>query len=301
MNQGVNIERVGAALGAVLSGIDLRDDLSDAAESVLRDALAEHEVIFLRDQQITAERQLEVAEIFGTPSLYPISKLFGATEPECSVIEDTADSPPTTDNWHTDVTWIESPPVAALLTALVVPPVGGNTMWASTTAAYDALSDAMKERLDGLEVLHSNWPGFCETAERKSGVEGLGQKIREQYPEVVHPLVRTHPVTGRRSLYINASDGGSSTGVMKTIVGMNPGESSAILGFLAEHINQPKFHCRWAWTQYDLAIWDERVTNHRGVADHHPEHRVVRRCTVDGERPYFDPEVRPSAYSANAR
>jgi taurine dioxygenase len=279
----ITTERVGGALGAVVSGVDLTGEVSEDLFADLRRALDDHQVIFLRSQDITSERQLEVAAGFGTPSIYPLQKLRGATEPQCSTIVDNADSPPTTDGWHTDVTWIDTPPVAALLSGQVVPEYGGDTMWASTAAAYDDLSDTMKTLVDGLEVVHTNWPGFCATTERKAGVEGLGQRIRDAYPDVVHPLVRTHPNTGRRSLFI------SSTSTMSGIVGMHDDEATMLLDFLRDHLDQPKYHCRWLWSPHDLAIWDERVTNPRGVSDHYPLHGVVWGCTVDGARPYFDP------------
>lgn len=282
----VTVERIGGAIGAVVEGVNLAADVSDQQFAELRHALAEHQVIFLRNQNIEADRQLEVAAHFGAPSVYPLQKMGGNSEPACSVIEDTAESPPTTDNWHTDVTWIADPPVAALLMALVVPPHGGNTMWTSTAAAYDDLSETMKGMLDGLEVVHTNWPHFCEVSEAKSGIEGLGQVIRDSYPDVVHPLVRTHPTTGRRSLFVTGR--GDGTGVMKEVKGMTAAESRAILEPLCAHIDQPKYQCSWRWQPNDMAIWDERVTNHRGVSDHYPERRVMRRCTVDGERPYFE-------------
>ena len=275
------LTRVGGAIGAVIDGVGLTEETDDAIWDAIREALAAHHVLFFRDQPMSGEQQIEVASRFGTPSTYPMQALSGSTEPSLSEIIDTEDSPPTTDGWHTDVTWVETPPVAAILTALEVPAYGGDTMWASTAAAYDALSDTMRSMIDGLEVRHSNWPEFCEISERKSGVEGLGERIRAAYPDVVHPLVRTHPENGRRSLYLSGSN------TMKQVVGMEQAESDALLDFLRSHMDQPKFHCRWSWSPHDVAIWDERTTNHRGLSDHYPLRRVVRRCTADGERPYF--------------
>jgi len=279
----LTIERVGGALGAVVDGIELEGDVHPDQFEQLRRALDDHQVLILRGQDISAERQLEVAAEFGPPSVFPLQHLRGSAEPTISTIVDNEQSPPTTDNWHTDVTWIDTPPAVALLSAQVVPAYGGDTMWASTAAAYADLSPTMRRMLDGLEVVHSNWPEFCAATEQKSGIEGLGQRIRDAYPDVVHPLVRTHPRTGGRSLFISAASW------MKGIVGMNESESTALLDFLIDHLDQPRFQCRWSWSRHDLAIWDERVTNHRGVSDHYPLHREVRRCTADGEAPYFDP------------
>lgn len=278
---GVTTTRIGGALGAVVDGMDLCAPADDERWEVVRESLVEHQVLFFPRQPLTETQQLAVASRFGTPSVYPMQGIFGATEPTLSTIVDDADSPPTTDDWHTDITWLADPPGEAVLTALEVPAHGGDTMWASTAAAYDALSDVMRSLIDGLEVVHSNWPEFCENVERKSGRSGVAERLRSQYPDVVHPLVRTHPASGRRSLYL------SSPNTMKQVVGMTEAESDNLLTFLRRHLDQPRFHCRWHWSPSDVAIWDERTTNHRGVADHHPLRRVVRRCTADGERPFF--------------
>jgi taurine dioxygenase len=189
--------------------------------------------------------------------------------------------------WHTDVTWLERPPAIALLTCLEVPAYGGDTMWASTTAAYEALSPQMRGMLDGLETVHSCHQSFVEIAERKSGIEGLAGRIKQAYPALTHPLVRTHPESGKRSLFM------TDRGVMHHIANLPRRESDAILDFLDAHIAQPRFHVRWKWEPGQLAIWDERTTLHRGVSDHFPQRRVIRRCTVDGEVPFFDPEREP--------
>lgn len=280
------LTRVGA-LGAIVDGLDLKEPLSDAVFDELRHALAANEVLFFRDQFLDGDQQLALARRFGELSLYPVEKLFGADEPGHQVVVDDADNPPGVDMWHTDVSWLERPPAVALLTALEVPAWGGDTMWASTTAAYEALSPVMRRLVDGLSCVHSCHHEFVEIAARKSGIPDLAEKIKAAYPERTHPLVRTHPETGRRSLFL------TDRGVMLAIDGLPPEESDAILGFLEAHVAQPRFHVRWHWSPGELAIWDERTTLHRGVADHYPQRRVIRRCTVDGEVPFFDPEREP--------
>jgi len=279
-------ERI-ATLGAVVSGLDLREPLAAKALEELEHALASHEVLFFRDQFLEAEQQLALARQFGEISLYPIEKFFGSVEPGHQVIVDDAENYPGVDMWHSDVTWLERPPAIALLTCLEVPAYGGDTMWASTSAAYAALSPRMRQLLDGLEAVHSCHHSFVEIAERKSGIEGLAGRIKEAYPALQHPLVRTHPESGRRSLYM------TDRGVMHAIVGLPKSESDAILDFLDAHVAEPRFHVRWKWEPGQLAIWDERTTLHRGVSDHYPQRRVIRRCTVDGEVPFFDPERQP--------
>lgn len=280
----IQVSRIGGSLGAVISGVDPRDDLTDQQFAEVHEALLRHEVIFFRNVPMGAEAQLELASRWGQPSIFPLQAVMGATEPSTSIIRDDAESLPTTDNWHTDVTWIEVPPKIALLQSVVAPSYGGDTMWCSITSAYDALSAPMRAMIDGLEVHHSNYPQFCTSMAEKSGSWDLVAPLREAYPGVNHPLVRTHPETGRRALYL-------ATNFQQYVVGLTESESTALLDFLVRHIEQPRFHCRWSWTEGDLAIWDERSTNHRGISDHYPQVREVRRCTVDGDRPFFDSSV----------
>ena len=159
----IQVSRIGGSLGAVISGVDPRDDLTDQQFNEIHEALLRHEVIFFRNVPMSAEAQLELATRWGQPSIYPLQALMGGTKPNTSVIRDDADSLPTTDNWHTDVTWIEVPPKVALLQSLVAPPYGGDTMWCSITSAYDALSEPMRAMIDGLEVHHSNYPSTAPT------------------------------------------------------------------------------------------------------------------------------------------
>ncbi len=280
------VERIGT-FGAVIAGLDLRESVGAIPLEELKHALASYEVLFFRDQHLDAEQQLTLARQFGEISLYPIEKFFGSVEPGHQVVVDDAENYPGVDMWHTDVTWLERPPVIALLTCLEVPAYGGDTMWASTRAAYEELSPRMRGLVDGLETLHSCHQSFVEIAERKSGIEGLGDRIKAAYPALTHPLVRTHPESGRRSLFV------TDRGVMHHIVDLPTSESEAILDFLAAHVDQPRFQVRWKWEPGQLVIWDERATLHRGVSDHYPQRRVIRRCTVDGEKPFFDPERRP--------
>jgi taurine dioxygenase len=284
--QSFDLQRIGT-LGAVVRGLSLKKPLAEEPLKELRHALASSEVLFFRDQFLDPEQQLDLARQFGELSLYPIEKFFGSAEPGHQVVVDDEENFPGVDMWHTDVTWLERPPAIALLTCLEVPDYGGDTMWASTSAAYASLSNPMRGLLDGLDAVHSCHRSFVEIAERKSGIEGLAERIKKAYPPLQHPLVRTHPESGRRSLYM------TDRGVMHAIADLPENESDAILDFLDAHVDQPRFHVRWKWEPGQLAIWDERTTLHRGVSDHFPQRRVIRRCTVDGEVPLFDPEREP--------
>lgn len=278
MTTTIELHRVGGALGAVVPGVKLASMSDDTVAGVHR-ALVTNGVLFFPDQHLSADEQLALAHRFGECSVYPVEKMFGSVEPGQQVIVDDADSPPGTDMWHTDVSWLERPPKFAVLTVLEVPPYGGDTMWCSTQAAYEALSPVMQEVVGGLRAKHSCWPGFCEIAEQKSGFAGLAERIHAAYPDQHHPIVRTNPDTGARALYL------TDRTVMQSIDGMTQAESDALLDFLLAHCDQPRFSVRWRWSEGDIAIWDERTTLHRGVSDHHPQRRVVRRCTVDGEVP----------------
>ena len=277
---------VAGALGAEISGVDLRNLDDDTFEQV-RAALHHYEVIFFPGAALTPDEHMALARRFGSLSVFPMSKLLGVTEPKFQVITDGPDSPPEADDWHTDVTWTECPPKYALLHAEVIPERGGDTLWASMTAAHDALSPTMQRILAGLEVEHDN-EAFIAGMQRKLGVneqtEALARRLREAYPPVRHPLVRTHPDTGRRALFLGGQ-------FMRRIVGLTDAESRALLDLLARHIEDARFQCRWRWQPGDLAIWDERSTNHRSAGDHFPQHRSIRRIEVDGDRPYFDPDA----------
>jgi taurine dioxygenase len=282
---------VSGALGAEVRGLELRAATPDQLELV-REWLHEHEVLFFREAHLTDDEHLVVARALGAVTVQPSARLRGATVPTFQWIEDGPDSPPEAESWHTDVTWTAEPPAYALLHCDVVPRRGGDTLWASMTAAYDALSPTTQRLISGLEVEHDNEPliaGLVRSS-RTAGtpepvIARLSRELRAGFPPVTHPLVRTHPVTGRRALFLGGD-------CMRRVTGMTEAESRSLLGFLARHIEGAGFQCRWRWSRGDLVIWDERSTVHRNVADHFPQHRRIRRLTVDGDRPFFDPETR---------
>jgi taurine dioxygenase len=272
----VEIRPLSAALGAEVVGVDLRPPLDDADVLAVHAALIEHQVLFFHDQVMDDEDQLALASRFGEVSIYPVSRLAGATDRRVSYIRDSAESPPDADGWHTDVTWIADPPVAAFLSAQLIPEVGGDTLWASLYGAYDALSPTMQDLCERLTVRH--WYGEqFEAAISRAMPSELVDRLRAEYPPVEHRLVGVHPVTGRHALLLSGQ-------FMHEIVGMRPAESAMFLRFLRSRLDDPNLHVRWHWREGDLAIWDERCTNHRALSDHYPRPRVMRRCTVDGPR-----------------
>lgn len=280
----VQIDRMSAAIGAIISGTELVT-CGDTEFEQIRDALHEHQVIFVRDAHLTPDQQLAVAQRLGEPSIFPVAKLRGASEPSLQTIEDGPDSPPTAEMWHTDVTWTQTPPSYAILCGITIPTVGGDTLWSSMFAAYDALSAPIRELLDGCVGEHTT-DSFTESilsrGNNSKAAHELVAEINATYPRVLtHPLVRTHPVTGRSALFL----GGPS---LRAIKGLAPHESDALVGMLKTHIADERFQCRWRWQAGDVAIWDERSTMHRAAADHFPQRRAVRRVEIDGDRPYFD-------------
>ena len=279
----ITIVPIAGALGAEIHGADPRDPDLDFGS--IHKALLDYEVIFFREVNLNEDEHLAFGAKFGTPSIYPVAKLMGETTPKLTVFDDLPDRQNVTDNWHTDVTWITNPPDFALLHMEVRPERGGDTLWGSATRAYETLSPKVQEFLCGLTVTHDN-EGVIESLIAKTGdpehflIEGL----RRDYPPVVHPLVRTHPETGKRAIVYSKQ-------FMRKVNEVTSAESRAIFDLLDHHIQNPALHCRWRWTVGDLAVWDERSTIHRSAGDHFGYHRTIRRLEIDGEQPYFDPDA----------
>ena len=276
----MNVEPVTASIGVVVPDVGLADLGAEGIEAV-RAIVHEHEVAFFPGQDLDDDQHMRVAQALGPVRVFPIAKMLGATEPAVTPIVDTADDAPVADNWHTDVTWVAEPPDYAMLRSVTSPERGGDTMWASMTAAYDALSESFQAMVSDLRVVHDN-TSFLEAVKKKVPPDVYDKhgidELRTLYPPVTHPLIRTHPVTGRRALFLGGY-------FMRRIEGLEETESDAMLDFLRGHMDQPRFHVRWRWSEGDVAIWDERSTNHRAVADHWPQQREVRRCEIGGSVP----------------
>ena len=277
----LSIRKLTGSIGAEIEGLDLARPLDDAAFATLHAAVTEHQVVFLRDQHLTDDQHEALAMRFGTPSIYPAERIMGGTK-ALHHIADSAASPPKADHWYTDISWLPEPPSHAFLSAVQIPQFGGDTMWASLFAAYDALSEPLREMCSKLSAMHAPHPDQLE-AFRRSGKFGpdIAEKVAAIFQPVEHPLVRTHPISGRQSLYLS--------GFMTRIVGLTPAESDVLLGYLNSLLDNPNLQVRWTWREGDFAIWDEASTNHRALSDHYPQDRMMRRCTVDGERPFYRP------------
>ncbi len=268
-------QRLTGVLGALVEDLEL-ETIGDAGFKELEDALHQHQVVFLRDQHLSEEGHRSLAARFGTPAVYPLGRRMGSTE-SLSIIEDTPTSPPDADGWHTDITWIETPPKVAILAALEIPPYGGDTVWADLYTAYERLSPGMRSVADGLRVWHTQGEQFWAAVTRSLGVEQVSE-LRAAFPGAEHPLVRTHPVTGRRALFVAGN-------FMDSIVGMDPEESAWLLDHFRRKVDETNLQVRWNWRVGDVAIWDERCTNHRALGDHFPQHRKMRRVTIEGDAP----------------
>jgi taurine dioxygenase len=271
--------RLTAALGALVEDIDLAEELPQASVDRLNELLVEHQILFFRNQPLTPQQQVRFAARFGSLHIHPIYPVLPEL-PEILVLDTHGDFLPDNDNWHTDVTFSTTPPLAGILSAKQLPSVGGDTLWSSNLAAYEALSAPIKRMLDGLTAEHSVVKSF------PVGRWGADPKFKERYdravakhPPVTHPVVRTHPVSGRKSLFVNQ-------GFTTHIHELSPAESDAVLAFLYAHCARPEFTLRWRWSVDDLAFWDNRITHHYAVADYLPDRRVMHRATVIGDRPY---------------
>ena len=269
----LEVERLAGALGAEVHGIDLTRPLEPATKQALHDAWMQHQVLFFRDQALTVDQHKVFARNFGELHVHPVlQQMADQGHPEIVVLESDAGRPIVADRWHSDVTFEKCPPLGSILRAVAVPAAGGDTIWASMYAAYEALSDTLQRMLSGLTAFHDGG-GFRAIAK-----DDAQRKDLEARQTAVHPVVRTHPVTGRKALFVNSV-------FTKGIVGMKPAESRALLGFLYEHVATPDFSCRFRWRKDSLAMWDNRCTQHRVLADALPEYRRMERVTLIGDAP----------------
>src|SRR5580658_5598987 len=271
----LTISRLTPALGALVDGIALADELPQASIDQLGELLVEHQILFFRRQPLTPQQQCRFARRFGDLHIHPIYPVLPEL-PEIMVIDTHAGFLPDNDNWHTDVTFSPTPPLAGILAAKQLPSVGGDTVWSSNLAAYEALSEPMKHFLSGLTAQHSVVKSFPAA---RWGSDPASKERYERavatHPPVTHPVVRTHPVSGRKALFVNS-------GFTSRFNEPTASESEALLAFLYAHAARPEFTLRWHWRVDDVAFWDNRVTQHYAVADYLPERRVMHRATVIG-------------------
>jgi taurine dioxygenase len=269
----IRVEPIAGALGAEVSGVNLAEPIDAALEKEIHDAWMEHQVLFFRDQEITPEQHKSFASRFGelhVHAVLPSRKDEG--HPEIVVLESSAAAPYVAENWHSDVTFERRPPLGSVLRGAIIPDRGGDTMWSSMYAAYDGLSSAMQRLLSELKAVHDGGAFLAVATEAQKRELAKDQRT-------IHPVVRTHPVTGRKAIYVNAS-------FTRKIDGMRSAESAALLGFLYQHVADPDFTCRFRWRPNSIAMWDNRCTQHRVIADNLEARRRMERVTIIGDEPY---------------
>jgi len=262
-------------IGAELIGIDLAGPLDDSVIADVRRALLEFKVVFFRDQHIDRVQHIDFARRFGELEIHPATRP-DAEHREILRIEHGPESRGTENNWHSDVTWRERPSLGSILRAIEVPAVGGDTLFSDMYAAYESLSPEMKRFACGLTAVHDIARVFASKLGRTA------EQLHEKFPPMEHPVVRTHPETGRRLLYTNV-------GFTDRIKGLTPKESEWLLGHLNATAGNPDHQCRFRWAQGSLAFWDNRACQHFAASDYYPQRRVMERVTIAGDKPYFTP------------
>lgn len=276
-NEKIQVTKASGALGGFVHGASLEEVASsDAVYQRVRTLLVEHEVLFFRDQpqdpQVFAAFANTFGEVLGHPAYTTVDEA-----PDVQILESTAANPSKIEVWHSDMTFMQTPPSFTLLQGQIIPAFGGDTLWASATAAYDALSPQMQAFLLPLHAVNDFRHGFRESLAEPGGAERLAPAIAEN-PPVQHPLIRTHPETGRKAIYVNAL-------FTTHIADLPTKESDALLAFLYRHVVTEEHTVRLSWQPGTVAIWDNRSTQHKPVNDFLPQHRLMHRVTLTGDRP----------------
>ncbi|WP_191490063.1 taurine dioxygenase [Pseudomonas sp. FEN] len=275
----LTITPLSAALGAQIDGIALNRPLTAEQRDAIQHALLKYQVLFFRNQPLNPLQQATFAAYFGDLHIHPIYPNV-PEQPEVLILDTAVTDVRDNAVWHTDVTFLPTPALGAVLSAKQLPAFGGDTLWASGIAAFEALSAPLRQLLDGLTATHDFIKSF--PVERFGGTpEDLArwELTRKNNPPLSHPVVRTHPVSGRKALFVNE-------GFTTRINELGEAESEAILKLLFVHATRPEFTIRWRWQENDVAFWDNRVTQHYAVDDYRPNRRVMHRATILGDVPF---------------
>jgi len=274
----LELERVSGVLGAVVHGLDLAQPMDVDTVHAIRAAFVTHHVLFFRDQALDAEQQMAFGRLFGELDEHPFVYGTDAHPEVLDIVTEPDDVLNFGGGWHTDVTFLAEPDLGSILYGVEVPSAGGDTLFASQHAAYDALSDTMKSMLDGLQAVHSAGSQYQEggTSTRSKAMRTKNADLAAH--EVQHPVVRTHPENGRKGLYVNRA-------FTTRIRGLRRNESDALLRFLFEHAVHERFTCRFRWERGSLAMWDNRSVQHYALHDYAGQRRQMRRITICGDTP----------------
>ena len=268
----ITVTPKGVTLGAEISGVRLSGDLPDEVIAEIRRAWLDYKVVYVRDQDISSTEHVEFARRFGELEVHPF--LLGSEEhPELVRFEKGVEAGGFENGWHHDVTWRETPSMGAILRSIQVPATGGDTAFSDMAAAYDGLDDEMKERLNGLQAAHDYTSAFGSFVDDSKKAE-----MREQYPVVHHPIVRTHPETGRKLLFVNAY-------FTSHVVDMDEHEGNQLLRYLISRASIMEYQYRVSWEPNQVTLWDNRIVQHYALSDYYPDVRFMERASIVGDRP----------------
>jgi alpha-ketoglutarate-dependent taurine dioxygenase len=277
MSRALEVHPVAGALGAEISGVDLAGPLDDATIAAIRGAWLEHLVIFFRDQDLPPAKLLAFARRFGEPIEYPFVKGLDEFPEIIPVMKLEHEQINFGGIWHSDTTYLDVPPMASMLVAREVPDAGGDTLFANMYLAYETLSDGMRRLLDGLRAVNSSASADVSRT-REDRLRDSGRADARKEYVAAHPVVRVHPETGRRALYVNSAH-------TVRFEGMTDEESAPLLRFLYQHQVRPEFTCRFAWRPGSLAFWDNRCAQHNAINDYQGHRRLLHRITLAGDKP----------------
>jgi len=276
-NAPFEIEPIEPTIGAEIHGLDLRRPLDRTTFEALEAALIEHKVIYLRDQNIATVQHVAIGQMFGELEVHPFRP--EGRFPEIMVLDNHKDNPVlSTDVWHSDTTFRECPTKYSILRCLEIPRVGGDTLWADMCAAYDGLSESMRRTIDGMNAVH-DFKNFRTLYGKGDDDQKRLRRMEEMYPNPTHPVVRTHPVTGRKAIFVNPQ-------FTVKIVGLNDDESEALLKLLYAQVHVPEYQFRLRWKPGTIVFWDNRSTQHYAANDYYPNRRHMERVAVVGDRPF---------------
>ena len=277
MGRALEIHPIAGTLGAELSGVDLSRTPDDETIAAIRRAWLEHLVIFFRDQDLPPAKLLAFARRFGEPIEYPFVRGLEEFPEIIPVVKLEHERVNFGGIWHSDTTYLDVPPMASMLIAREVPPAGGDTLFANMYLAYETLSDGMRRLLDGLVAINSSARADVSRT-REDRLKDSGRADAKKEYVATHPVVRVHPETGRRALYVN---------VAHTVgfEGMTEEESAPILDYLFRHQTRPELTCRFRWRPGSMAFWDNRCAQHNAINDYQTHRRVMHRITLAGEKP----------------
>ena len=270
------VNRLSPTIGGELLGIDLREDLTSEIKELIYEALLVYKVIFFRDQDLTTDQHIHFSKNFGDLEVHPFAP-FKEGYPEVLKITHNKKSPGRENLWHSDVTWRKEPSLGSVLRMLEKPENGGDTLFSDMYAAYDDLSDEVKQRLEGAVAVH-DFVGFRKRLIKEGKSPKEIEAFNKKFPMPEHPVFRTHPDTGKKVIYVNRA-------FTQYIKGWEENESKDMLDFLYSRASTPEYQCRFAWENNSIAFWDNRACQHYANSDYWPQIRRVERVTIVGDRP----------------